>query len=255
MAAYDIIGNIAIIKGNGKNKNQKLKEASALLKKHSIKTVLEKASDVQGRLRTIKTKYLVGDKNSLAVYRENGCLFNFDVRSCYFSPRLSNDRKEISHRIKQNNRVLVMFAGVGPYPIVFYKLAKPKEIIAIELGRECCKYFKKNLLLNKIPEHRVKIIQGDVKKKITKNLGKFDFIMMARPNLKSSFLSYALLVSKKETKIFYHLFCKEDKLDFELEKLKKEANKCKKKIKIIKATKIGDIAPYKYRYRVELKVI
>jgi tRNA G37 N-methylase Trm5 len=110
-------------------------------------------------------------------------------------------------------------------------------------------------LLNKIPDNRVKVIQGDVKRKITKDLGNFDFIMMARPNLKSSFLSYALLVSKKNTKIFYHLFCKEDKLKFELDKLKKEANKCKKEIKIIKATKIGDIAPYKYRYRVEIKVL
>jgi tRNA (guanine37-N1)-methyltransferase len=255
MAPYDIIGNIAIIKGNGKNKNQKLKQAKELLNRSGIKTVLEKASDVQGRLRTIKTKYLAGEKNSSAVYKENGCLFNLDVKTCYFSPRLSNDRKEISSKINAQNRVLVMFAGVGPYPIVFYKLTKPKEIIAIELGKECCKYFKKNLMLNKISEHRIKIIQGDVKRKITKELGKFDFIMMARPNLKNSFLSYALLVSKKNTKIFYHLFCKEDKLDLELEKLKKEANKCKKKIRIIKATKIGDIAPYKYRYRVEMKVV
>ena len=42
MASYDIVGNIAIIKGEGKSKAWKLKEAKKLLKIPSVKTVLEK---------------------------------------------------------------------------------------------------------------------------------------------------------------------------------------------------------------------
>ena len=67
-------------------------------------------------------------------------------------------------------------------------------------------------------------------------------------------MKYALLVSKKGTRIFYHLFCRDDELNMKLEELKKEAKKIGKRVKIIGSTIIGDIAPYKHRYRVEMKV-
>ncbi|MFH1359330.1 MAG: hypothetical protein ABIH37_05565 [archaeon] len=259
MASYDIIGSIAIIKSEGKTKKQKLEQAKHLLKQPSIKTIVEKATDVKGRLRTIKTKHIAGIKNLITVYKENNCSFKLNVETCYFSPRLSNDRKEVAKKIKISEKVLVMFAGVGPYPIVIYKLSKPREITAIEIGKDCCKYFKENLKLNKIPENKIKIIQGDVKKKITKQslkqLGKFDKIMMARPNLKNTFLEQALLVSKKNTIIFYHGFTHQDNLKDLTNQLEQEAKNLKRKIKITNITKAGDIAPFKYRYRIEIKVL
>ncbi len=253
MANYDILGNIAIIKAKGKTKKQKLAQAKKLLSQPSIKTVLEKAGNIKGRLRTIKPKFIAGDKNFIVDYKENACRFKFDVRTCYFSPRLSNDRKQVALKIKKKDRVLVMFSGVGVYPIIINKYSKPKEIIAIELGRECNKYAKENLRLNQM-QNNIQIIQGDVKKKITKDLGKFTVIMMARPNLKNSFLEQALKVSKKQTKIFYHLFCHKDDLKSKLKKLENEAENLKRKIKIKKTTIAGDIAPHKFRYRVEIIV-
>ena len=227
MASYDIIGNIAIIKGeiNGKNKTkkQKLAEAKKLLKIPSVKTVLEKVGNVKGRLRTTKLKYIAGEKNFIVNYNENLCRFKFDIRSCYFSPRLSNDRKQVALKIKKKDNVLVMFAGVGVYPIVIYKYKQPKQIVGVELGKDCCKYALENLRLNKIPDGKIRIIQGDVNKKVDKSLGNpkkseifggsktksfeaFDVIMMARPNLKSSFLGPALKVSKKEQGFFIICF-------------------------------------------------
>jgi len=259
MASYDIFGNIAIIKSEGKTKKEKLLEAKELLKKPGIKTVLEKSTNIKGIYRTIKTKYLAGEKNLIALLKENSCLFKFNVEKCYFSPRLSNERQKISEKINQNDKVLVMFAGVGAYPIVIYKYKKPKKIIAIEINKECCKYFKENLKLNKIQEKIIEIIEGDVRKKINKGFikkfGKFDVIVMARPNLKESFLKYALKVSKKGTRIFYYGFCRNSELNKLLDQLKKEATDNKNKIKFVEIAKAGEIAPYKYRYRIEIKVI
>lgn len=253
MASYDILGNIAIIKPEGKTKKQKITEAKKLLKNPNIKTVLEKATNVSGRLRTIKTKYILGEKTKIAKHRENGCVFKFNVETCYFSPRLSQDRKTLSEKIKKKDLVLVMFAGVGVYPIVINKLKNPKEIVAVEIGKECCRYFLENLKLNHV-HGKIKMIQGDVKKKVNSELGKFDVIVMARPNLEESFLKYALLVSKKGTRIFYHLFCRDEDLEKEIEKLRNEAWKLEKTVKVTGSTAIGDIAPYKHRYRVEMKV-
>ena len=257
MASYDIIGSIAIIKLNvgekRKTKKQKLQEAKQLLKQPNIKTVLEKITDVKGRLRTFKTRHLAGEKNLITTHKENNCLFKLNVETCYFSSRQSNDRKHVALSIKKNKKVLVMFAGIGCYPIVIYKIAKPKQITTIEISRECNKYAKENLKLNKIPESAIKIIQGDVKKKMPKE--KFDVIVMVRPNLKTTFLEQALKVSKKRTKIFYQGFCKENELNNLKNQLMGETKKLKRKIKITKAIKIGEIAPYKFRYRVEIRVL
>lgn len=253
MADYDIIGNIAIIKSEGKTNNQKLKQAKELLKRPFIKTVLEKSTDIKGRLRTFKTKYVAGIKTLETIQSENNCKFKLNVETCYFSPRQGNDRKLIASKIKKKDNVLVMFSGIAAYPIVIYKTKKPNHITAIEISRECNKYAKENLKINKIPEDKITLIQGDVKKKIPKS--KFDVIMMTRPNLKTTFLEQALQVSKKGTKIFYHGFCHQDDLNKLKQELLDEANKLKRKIKITKTAKAGDIAPYKYRYRVEIKVL
>lgn len=255
MVSCDILGNIAIIKSENKTKKQKLAEAKKLLKILSIKTVFEKVGDVKGRLRTIKVKHIAGEKNLIAKHNENGCVFKFNVETCYFSPRLSNERKAIAEKIKKKDKVLVMFAGVGVYPIIIYKFKKPEKITAIEIGKECCKYFKENLRLNKVPEKNIEIIQGDVKKKINKKLGKFDVVIMARPNLKDTFLKQGFSVCKKGTRLIYYAFCNLDEKKKMIEKIKEEAKKYKRKIKIKKVVKAGEIAPYKFRWRVEVEIL
>lgn len=256
MANYDIIGNIAILRNEDLTKDDKLKIAKDLLKSLNIDTVVERVGNVKGRLRTINVKHIAGKKTLVTEHKENNCRFKLNIESCYFSPRLSNDRKDVASHVKGQDKVLVMFAGVGVYPIVIYKLARPKQITAIEISRECCKYFKENLDLNKIPKNRIEIIQGDVKKKINKEIGKFDIIMMARPNLKDTFLEQGLKASKRGTKIFYHGFCRGNE---ELEELKfkliNEAEKINKKIKIERIVKAGEIAPYKFRWRIEMRVV
>ncbi len=255
MADYDIIGNIAIIKSEGKTKTQKLKQAKELLKKPSILTVLEKSTEIKGRLRTFKTKYVAGEKTKETIHRENNCNFKLNVETCYFSPRQSSDRKLIASKIKKKDDVLVMFSGISAYPIVIWKTKKPKNITAIEISRECNKYAKLNKQLNKIPDDQLTIIQGDVKKQIPKIKKKFDTILMTRPNLKTTFLEQALKVSKKGTRIFYHGFCHIDDLKDLKENLLTEAKTLKRKIKITKTAKAGDIAPFKFRWRIEIKVL
>ena len=256
MANYDLLGNIAVVKfADDVKKEEKLKKAQELLKIPSVKTVLEKIDKVHGRLRTIKTRFLAGEKNLIAEYKESGCRFKFNIETCYFSPRLANERLEVARIVGQikNAKVLVMFAGVGPFSIVLAKNSRPKKLVSVELGKECCKYAAENLRLNHIYSG-VEIMQGDVKRIIKKIHEKFDIIVMPRPNLKESFLSDALKVSRKGTKIIYYGFSPETKKDKMLENLMAEAKKLKRKIKITRVLEAGDIAPYEHRYRIEILV-
>ena len=250
MVSYDVIGSIAILKFGKEKVREKKKIALRLLKEHkNLRTVLEKIEKVKGRLRTYKTRFLAGIKTKETIHLESGCRFKLDVEKCYFSPRLSNERLEIARQIKSKDKILVMFAGVAPYSIVIAKLSGAK-VVSVEINRLASKYAEENVKLNKLVG-KVEIIQGDVKK-VVRKLGKFDVIVMPRPQLKESFLKGAFLSSKRGTKIFYYDFGKD--VSEILEKIYKESKKARKKIIIEKVKKAGEIAPYKFRFRIEFRV-
>jgi tRNA (guanine37-N1)-methyltransferase len=253
--SYDTIGNIVILKfPKGTKPADKKKVANQILKERSsVKTILEKTEKVKGRLRTITTKFLAGEKTKETIHRESGCSFKLNIDTCYFSPRLSNERLEIAREIKTSDKVLVMFSGVAPFTIVLAKLAKPKRIVSIELGRECCKYAIENLKLNKLLNMDIEILQGDVKRVVPKLKEKFEKIIMPRPQLKETFLKEAFLAAKKGTIIFYYDFEKEPGLI--LDKIQAQAKKEKKKVEILKVKRAGEIAPYKFRWRIDFKVL
>ncbi len=254
--AFDILGNAAIVKfPKGFKQKEKKKFAEKILKDNcSVRTVLEKLGRVKGRLRKISTKHLIGEKTKEILYKENGCVFRFNIDKTYFSSRLSNERKEIASKIKKDDEVLVMFAGVAPFSIVIAKNSKAKRVYSNEINREANKYAKLNIELNKVKD-KVEVIQGDIKMVVKKIRKKFDVIVMPRPRLKDSFLEQAFMLSKKGTRIYYYDFCEEDKTDLILEKIKQEAKKFRKKIKILKVKSAGEIAPYKIRVRVDFEIL
>lgn len=254
--SFDLLGNIVIVNFNeGVSSKQKKKFAQKVLDENkSVRTVLEKVGKVKGRLRKAQTKFLLGEKTKEVRYKENGCVFRFNVDKTYFSPRLSNDRKEVSKLIKKNERVLVMFAGVGPYSIVIAKNSNARKVVSNEINRIANSYARKNAVLNKVSE-KIVFWDGDAKRISKKKKGeKFDFIVMARPNLKDTFLSSALSFCKRGTRIYYHGFCNVEEAKRLVQDLKEEAKKIGRNIKVIRTKKIGEIAPYKIRLGIYFRV-
>ena len=167
--------------------------------------------------------------------------------------------------------VLVMFAGVGPHSIVIAKNSKAEKVFSNEINREANRYAQLNIELNNL-KGKVILVPGDIKR-IAKKLEifssyskknpergvwkpfKFDVIVMPRPQLKESFLKEAFTLSKKGTRIFYYDFCKADEINLIRDKIKSEAKKYKKRIKILKVKKTGEIAPYKFRVRVDFMIL
>jgi tRNA (guanine37-N1)-methyltransferase len=253
---FDVLGNIAIVNFSKDVKLQGRKKfANKILKEQkAVKTVLEKQGKIKGRLRKLQTKYLAGEKTREVLYRENGCVFRFNIDKTYFSPRLSNERNEISSMIKKGDEVLVMFAGVAPFSIVIAKNSQAKKVYSNEINREANKYAELNIELNKL-KNKVELVSGDIKK-VAKRMGKkFSVIVMPRPKLKDSFLEQAFMLSKPGTRIYYYDFCRTSEETLIVEKIKTQAKKFKKRIKILKVKKAGEIAPYQMRVRVDFKVL
>jgi tRNA (guanine37-N1)-methyltransferase len=256
---FDFFGNLVLVRFPDEFSNQdKIRFAKRVISENpSVKTVLEKSSKFSGRLRKMKTKHIFGEKTKEVLYKENGCFFRFNIDNTYFSPRLSNERREIVEKIKKNESVLVMFAGVAPFSIAIAKLSNPKRVVSNELNREANKYAKLNLELNKVKD-KIELVSGDIKRLVkNKKFGKekFDVIVMPRPQLKDSFLSEAFSLSKKGTRIYYYDFCKVEEQEAILKKIKEEAKLARKKIKIISKKSAGELAPYKIRIRVDFIVL
>lgn len=277
--SYNVLGNVAIVNFPKDFKaNDKKKFALKIMKANkSVETVLEKVGKVRGRLRKISTKHVAGKKSKEVLYKENNCVFRFNVDTTYFSPRLSNERKELAGKIKKNENVLVLFAGVAPLPIVIAKNSGAKKVFSVEINREANKYAKQNVEMNKL-KNKVEVVQGDVKKLVEKLDSytlptaspsttpkkrlhqklfrpKFDVIIMPRPKLKDTFLKQAFALSKKNTRIYYYDFCQRNEINSVVEKIKDEAKKSKKKIKVLKKKVAGEIAPYEVRVRIDFKII
>ena len=82
--------------------------------------------------------------------------------------------------------------------------------------------------------------------------GKFDKIIMPRPQLKETFLKFIWKFAKKNSEIFYYDFGKD--INLILKNIEKEAKLGKKKITILEYRKAGEIAPYKFRFLIRFRV-
>jgi len=206
---YDLLGNIAIIDASPAPAKRM---ASALMRTNrNIKTVLRKGGAVSGRFRTRKFYYVAGRRNYIANYRENGCVFRFDVRDVFFSPRLAHERKRVSGLVKDGESVVVMFSGVGPFAIEIAKMHRRCRVVAIELNAKAHRAAVENKRLNKVDN--VDFVQGDVKKLASKYEGSADRIVMPLPKGASRFLGEAILVAKDRCVVHYYAFCKSDQED------------------------------------------
>ncbi|MGC8649215.1 MAG: class I SAM-dependent methyltransferase [Candidatus Micrarchaeia archaeon] len=238
--SYDLLGNVAIINIRKntitpkKILNKKAKDvAKILMKIHpNIETVVSKAGAISGIYRTRDFKYVAGKKSFVANYKENNCIFKFDVRKSFFSSRLSYERTRIMKQVKDNCNVAVMFAGVGPFSIEIAKAHPTSKVISIELNKEAYSAMCENIKLNNV--NNVEPVLGDVKKVAKKYKDFADYIVMPLPKDSMNFLDEAFIVAKDKAIVSIYVFGKRDVvLGNTFKILQDHAKKHKYKVKII----------------------
>ncbi len=247
---FDIIGDIAIVKFDGRlSKKEKLKAVKEILKRNkNIKNVFEKVGITQGEERVPKLRKLIG-KTSLTIHKENGFSFYVDVKKVYFSPRMGNERLRIIKKVKNNEKVLDMFCGVGPFAIPIAK--KAGKVTAIDINKNAIGLLKKNIKLNKISN--IDYYCGD-SKKITKSLeGKFDRIIMNFPLSAYKFLEVAVKKCDKKAIVHLYAFVKDGNTKVIRDEI---ISSCRKNFKNIKINeyKAGEVAPFLERICFDIKL-
>ena len=202
-SGVDVVGDIAIVRLSEFDSKEKQKIARALLQEmKNVLVVMEQEGGIEGEFRLRKLRRLAGEKRTLTVHRENGCAFNVDVARCYFSPRLSTERLRVAEEVRKKEKVLNMFAGVGPFSIPIAKLAGA-QVTSCEINGYAARLHIENNRLNKV-DGLVNVIPGDAKDLPSMRLGKFDRILMPLPESADKFLATALAMAKKGAVIHYY---------------------------------------------------
>jgi len=195
--AYEIIGDIAVLRVPDHPKTECQTVAKAIMKKHKkVRTVLLQVGGVSGELRLRQLEWVMGEKKTQTLYKEWGCMYKVDLETCYFSPRLSFERMRITHMVKPGETIVNMFAGVGCFSVPMAKTGRAQIVYSIDKNSSAVKYLQENARLNRV-EAQVVSIQGDAKDIIAKHLRSVaDRVLMPLPDKAYEYLKHAVVALK-----------------------------------------------------------
>jgi tRNA (guanine37-N1)-methyltransferase len=197
------VGDIAIVKLRPGAGGKESALAKAILDEmKSVKCVYGQEGGIEGDFRLRKLRHLGGEERTTTVHKENGLRLKLDVETCYFSPRLSTERLRIAEQVAKGERVLNMFAGVGPYTIL---IAKRTRVWSCELNDAAFKFHVENNRMNKVERH-VEMVEGDASALPEKlaEAGPFDRILMPHPSQSNLFLPAAVSMLSHGGVIHYY---------------------------------------------------
>jgi tRNA (guanine37-N1)-methyltransferase len=197
--SFDIIGDIAIVEIPESLEPKEGEIGSALLKVHSnLKTVLKKLSAMEGEYRVRRLRCIAGEDRTETLYKEHGVSMKLDLSKVYFSVRLSTERKRISGLIQPGEKVLVLFAGIGPFALVIAKEHPDAQITANEINPDAVEYMKENVKRSKA---NITVLEGDAR---DFEYHDFDRIIMPLPHSAEKFLDLAYKAAKPGGTIHFY---------------------------------------------------
>ncbi len=207
LPSFELIGDIAVINDlDGKDEEEVVE---GITENHPhIETILLKSEQLSGEFRVGGYKKLYG-QDTETVHKEFGVDIKVDPTKAYYSERFSTERKRVADQIKPGEKVLVMFAGVGPFALIAARHSEAERIVAVEKNPEACEYLKENIKLNNFTE-RIEARCGDVEEILPELEDRFDRIIMPLPGKADEFLDLAESVVSKDAVIHYYRFMEED---------------------------------------------
>ena len=248
--SFDTIGDIVILEIPDELQDKKQLIGDAAYKFTKRKAIYMKKSAIKGTIRVRDLEFLSGVDDSLTIHKEHGVRLKLDVREVYFSPRLATERKRVMESVKDGEKILDMFCGIGPFPIVIAR-NKDVDITAVDINEAAIKYLDENIKLNKL-KGNIESHCGDVRKVSKGFKTKFDRIIMNLPGLAYSFLDVAVDLIEDDGIINYYEFS--DSYEQGIKRLNEAANSAGKKVEILNTRKVKSISPDEWHVSIDAKI-
>lgn len=248
-SSFDVIGDVAIMKlpeellPYSKEVGGALKQAFPRLRT----IALDKG--VKGELRVRDLEVIAGDEVLETVHTEYGIKLLVDPSKVYFNPRLANERMRVASLVHDDEVVLDMFAGVGPFAIMIARHANPSIIYAVDLNADAISYMRRNIELNKAD--KVMAIEGDAKEVIFE-LPNVDRIVMNLPHSAMDFFPDALTKLNFGGTIHLYHICERDDIDRVLDELLTRARGMGVMVELVRQEELKTYSPSMSVYSLDL---
>ncbi|MGI8833384.1 MAG: class I SAM-dependent methyltransferase [Nitrososphaeraceae archaeon] len=198
-SSFDAIGDIVIMKIPDSLLYKKYAIGNRLLENlNSANSVFLQTSAIEGDYRLRKLELLAGTNRTVTEHHEHGCRFKVDVSKVYFSPRLSTERLRIAEKVRDNEIVTNMFAGVGTFSILIAKQNPRSVVFNIDSNARASLLCLVNAKLNRVQD-RVFPFCGDAKYIASKILsGVSNRVLMPLPERAKEFVGSAIACLKQQ---------------------------------------------------------
>lgn len=248
--SFDTIGDIVILEIPRDLQDKKQIIGDAAFKFTKRRSIFMKKSAVKGTIRIRDLEFLSGVDDSVTIHKEHGARLKLDVREVYFSPRLATERKRVMESVNEGEKILDMFCGIGPFPIVIAR-EKDVEITAVDINESAIKYLDENIRLNKL-KGQIKTYCGDARKVSDEFKTKYDRIIMNLPGLAYTFLDVAVNLIEDNGIINYYEFS--NSYEQGIKRITDAANEVGKKVEIINCRKVKSTSPGEWHVAIDAKI-
>lgn len=248
--SFDTIGDIVILEIPRDLQDKKQIIGDAAFKFTKRRSIFMKKSAVKGTIRIRDLEFLSGVDDSVTIHKEHGARLKLDVREVYFSPRLATERKRVMESVNEGEKILDMFCGIGPFPIVIAR-EKDVEITAVDINESAIKYLDENIRLNKL-KGQIKTYCSDARKVSDEFKTKYDRIIMNLPGLAYTFLDVAVNLIEDNGIINYYEFS--NSYEQGIKRITDAANEVGKKVEIINCRKVKSTSPGEWHVAIDAKI-
>jgi len=244
--AYDLIGDIAVLEIPDELSDHRETIGRVFQDVHkNFSTILAKKGAITGTTRVREYKCLAGEEKTDTIHIEYGCRLAVDLAKAYFSPRLLEEHNRIAQVVKENEFVVDMFCGVGPFPIHIAR-QKKAHIVAIDINPDAINLLNESMRLNKMVG-TIEPIVGDAKDYSKQQVA--DRVIMNHPSGAFDFVSDACRILKPKGVLHYYDFVggknPEETITDKLTKLVEDAGRSIETVTLVR--RVRDSAPYEFQ--------
>jgi tRNA (guanine37-N1)-methyltransferase len=187
------------------------------------------------------------------IHTEYGCRLAVDLAKAYFSPRLLEEHNRIAQLVMDNEMVVDMFCGVGPFPIHITKQHKA-HVVAIDINSDAIALLKESMNLNRLLG-TIEPVIGDTKIFISNSKELIaDRVIMNHPSGAFDFVTDACRILKPMGILHYYDFIggdnPEDDIKQKVSELVEDSGRSVHEVSLVR--RVRDSAPHEFQMVVDL---
>jgi tRNA (guanine37-N1)-methyltransferase len=213
-----------------------------------------KSGAVRGVCRLREYEVIAGLPCTETVYKEHGCKYFLDLKKVYFSPRLCHEHHRIASQVEENETVIDMFAGTGPFSVLIAKLHNDVRVYAVDVNPDAVRYLEKNVIANSVLGKVVPIL-GEIKRVVQEKLRRTaDRVIMNLPESAIEYVDVACQALRSEGGIMHYYEFAEglNAVDAAKRHLMEAVNRTGRNITgFLSARIVREVAPFKWQVVVD----